>query len=161
MKLLLALALPLYALDQLTKWWVIRHIEFRHELRPVITDFFYLCHWSNTGSAFGMFKDFNSGFIVLSFVAMIALIVFQLRGAFHDAASRWGAGLLLAGILGNLTDRLLHGHVVDFLLFDLHVRFADPWPAFNVADACICVAAGLFILSSFRESAQRPVPDAR
>jgi signal peptidase II len=46
---------------------------------------------------------------------------------------------------------------VDFLLFDLHVRYANPWPAFNVADSCICVAAGLFILSSFREArAEKP-----
>src|SRR3989442_8800056 len=48
--------------------------------------------------------------------------------------------LLLAGVMGNLTDRLIHGHVTDFLLVNLHVRLADPWPAFNVADSCICIA---------------------
>ena len=53
--------------------------------------------------------------------------------------------------MGNLTDRLLHGAVIDFLLFDLHVPFAHPWPAFNVADACICIAVGCFIIHSFRE----------
>jgi signal peptidase II len=64
---------------------------------------------------------------------------------------RIGWALLLAGILGNLTDRLWHGSVVDFLLFDLHVPYAHPWPAFNVADSCIFVAAALFIWQSFRE----------
>ena len=56
---------------------------------------------------------------------------------------------VIAGILGNLTDRLLYGHVIDFLLFDLHVRYADPWPAFNVADSCISIAVVLFIIHSF------------
>ena len=56
-----------------------------------------------------------------------------------------------AGVLGNLTDRLLHGAVIDFLLFNLHVPFADPWPAFNVADACICIAVGCFMVHSFRQ----------
>jgi signal peptidase II len=67
--------------------------------------------------------------------------------------------LLLAGILGNLTDRLLYRHVIDFLLFDLHVRFAHPWPAFNVADSCISIAVVLFVIHSFwtgKRPAARP-----
>ena len=149
MKLLLALALPLYALDQATKWWVVKTIELNGDPQPVIEDYFYLCHWTNTGAAFGMMKDSNLFFICLSIVALIGLVIFYRRGTFVDAPSRWGVGLLIGGILGNVTDRFVHGHVVDFLLVDLHVRFANPWPAFNVADACICVAAGLFILGSF------------
>jgi signal peptidase II len=149
MKLLLALALPAYALDQATKWWIMSTMELGGDVRPVIPDFFYLCHWSNTGAAFGSFHNSNGFFTALSLVALVALVVFYRRNAFPDTLSRWGVGLLLGGSLGNVTDRLLHGHVVDFLLFDLHVRFANPWPAFNVADACICVAAGLFILGSF------------
>jgi signal peptidase II len=69
----------------------------------------------------------------------------------HRQSDAWrdvSLALLLAGILGNLTDRLLHGHVIDFLLFNLHVRYADPWPAFNVADSCISIAVVLFIIQS-------------
>jgi signal peptidase II len=51
--------------------------------------------------------------------------------------------------VGNLTDRLLYGHVIDFLLVDLHVPYAHPWPAFNVADSCISFAVVLFIIHSF------------
>jgi signal peptidase II len=149
-KLLLALALPAYALDQATKWWVVRTMELNGELREVVPDYFYLCHWANTGAAFSMFKGQNAAFIALSAVAFLGLLVSYLRGVFQDTPSRWGVGLLLGGILGNVTDRIVHGHVVDFLLVDLHVRFANPWPAFNVADACICVAAGLFVLGAFR-----------
>ena len=150
MKFLAAITLPLYALDQATKWWIIRHLVL-HEERPVIPNFFDLVYFENTGAAFSAFTGNNTFFIVLSAVALIALVYFFLRGVFKDRPSRWAAGLLCAGILGNLTDRLAHGHVVDFLLFNLHVRYAEPWPAFNVADSCICTATGLFILSALFE----------
>lgn len=147
MKFLASIALPLYALDQATKWWIVGNFEL-HEQRAVIPNFFYLVYYSNTGAAFSAFTGQNTFFIALSVVALIALLVFFKKGAFKDKPSRWAAGLLCAGILGNLTDRIIHGHVVDFLLFNLHVRFADPWPAFNVADSCICIATALFIISA-------------
>jgi signal peptidase II len=153
MKFLTSIALPLYAFDQATKWWIVRHFDL-HEQRTVIADFFYLVYYENTGAAFSAFSGKNAFFIGLSAVALIALVYFFLRGVFKDRPSRWAAGLLCAGILGNLTDRLVHGHVVDFLLFDLHVRYANPWPAFNVADSCICTATGLFILSALFERKQ-------
>ncbi len=156
MKFLLAVALPLYALDQATKLWIVQHFAF-HEQRTVIPDFFDLCYFGNTGAAFSAFTGNNAFFIGLSLVALVGLVFFYLRGAFADRFSRWGVALLLAGILGNLTDRFLHGHVVDFLLFDLHVRFANPWPAFNVADSCICTATGLFILAALLEG-RKPAP---
>lgn len=153
MKFLFSIALPLYALDQATKWWILarsHHTIGWHE--TVISHFFDLCYLANTGAAFSMFRDNNAFFIGLSIVALIALLIFYARGAFPDQPSRWGAALLLSGILGNLTDRLIHGHVVDFLLFDLHIRYANPWPAFNVADSCICTATGLFIFAAFLQS---------
>jgi signal peptidase II len=155
-KFLAPIALPLYALDQVTKWWIVRHFEL-HEQRTVVADFFDLVYFSNTGAAFSAFTGKNTFFIVLSMVALIALVYFYLRGAFKDRPSRWAVGLLTAGILGNLTDRLVHGHVVDFLLFNLHVRYADPWPAFNVADSCICVATGLFIIAALFDGKQAKV----
>ena len=159
MKLIFVLALPLYALDQATKWWVIRHLALSHEWPPVdsgthlavIPDWFHLVYWANTGAAFSILRDNNWFFVVLSLLTLIGLLIASARGAFADRLSRCGVGLLIAGILGNVTDRLLHHHVVDFLLVDLHVRFADPWPAFNVADSCICIAVGLFILATLRE----------
>ncbi|MDQ3621472.1 MAG: signal peptidase II [Verrucomicrobiota bacterium] len=150
--MLLAIALPVYALDQVTKWWILdRSNGVIGWNEPVIPGFFELYYLANTGAAFSMFKNNNAFFIGLCFVALAVLVVCTVRAVFRDRLSQAGAGLLAGGILGNLTDRLIHGHVVDFLLFDLHIRFADPWPAFNVADSSICVAAGLFILASFFE----------
>jgi signal peptidase II len=151
-------ALPCYALDQATKWWVINTIPPYSPPRPVIEDFFYLCHWENTGAAFSMASGNNGFFIALSVVTLAGLIFFTMRGAFRDLLSRTGVALLVAGILGNLTDRLRFQHVVDFLLFFLRVPFtkieiphAYPWPAFNIADSCICTAAGLFLITALFE----------
>jgi signal peptidase II len=157
-KFLLAIALPLFALDQLTKWWVVAHMVPYDDPSPVIENFFYLCHWQNTGAAFSVGTGKNWFFVALSAVTLAGLLVFYLRGVFRDLLSRVGVALLVAGILGNLTDRLRFQHVVDFLLFDLHVRFANPWPAFNVADSCIFVATACFIIASLRESRKPPVP---
>ncbi len=157
-RLLLLLTLPLYALDQLTKWLVLRFIG-PEDIVPVIPNFFSLVQVHNTGAAFGMLTNNNLFFIALSVVALVALAIFGWRGAFRDRWMSVGAALLVAGVLGNLTDRLLHGFVVDFLLFDLHVPFANPWPSFNVADSCICVAAGLFVAASFFE--KKPEAEAK
>ncbi|MGV3532593.1 MAG: signal peptidase II [Chthoniobacteraceae bacterium] len=157
MKRLLMIGLPAYALDQATKWAVVWTLPFDpyHQFRKVvIPNFFDLVHWGNTGAAFSFMSGRNTFFVILSLVALTALFIMEKRGAFADAWSRWGAGLLVGGVLGNVTDRLVHGHVVDFLLFDLHVPFANPWPAFNVADSCICIAVGLFFIASFKEQAR-------
>src|SRR5262245_23038905 len=148
MKFILLLSLPLYALDQLTKQWVLRSIN-PYDARVVVPDFFNLVNVTNTGAAFGSFKGNNTFFIAISIIALVVVTVLLVR---HNRPDLWrdvSLALLLAGILGNLTDRLLYGHVIDFLLFNLHVRFADPWPAFNVADSCISIAVVLFIIHSF------------
>lgn len=150
-KLFALVTLPLFVLDQLTKWAVFYTIKPEEGLVPVIPGFFYLVHWYNTGAAFSVFSDSNGFFIGLSLAAIAVIAVLAWRNLFTDRASRLGWALLFSGILGNVTDRIVHGAVLDFLLFDFHVRFANPWPAFNVADSCICVAAALFLWQSFQE----------
>jgi signal peptidase II len=148
MRLILFLSLPLYALDQWTKQVILRFIS-PDEPRVLISDFFSLVNVTNTGAAFGSFTGNNIFFVVISSVALVVVFGLLLRARTHDRWRDVSLALLLAGILGNLTDRLLYGHVIDFLLFDLHVPYAHPWPAFNVADSCISVAVVLFIIHSF------------
>lgn len=148
MKFILFLSLPLYALDQLTKQLVLRVIS-PWDARIIVPNFFTLVNVTNTGAAFGSFKGNNAFFVVISIIALVVVTVLLLRHRRPDAWRDVSLALLLAGILGNLTDRLLYGHVIDFLIFNLHVRYADPWPAFNVADSCISIAVVLFIIHSF------------
>jgi len=146
MKLLFFITLPLYLLDQVTKWLVLRFIS-TDEFVPVIPGVFYLVQVHNTGAAFGMLKNNNLFFMILASVALVLVAIFARRGAFADAPSRFGAALLVSGVLGNLTDRILHGYVIDFL--DVILPWYGHWPAFNVADSAICAAAALFLISGF------------
>ena len=153
MKYLIFLGLPLFALDQLTKWLVRQNIPYGAEI-PIIPGFFSLVHASNTGAAFSMFTGNNFFFVALASVALVVILFLLIRDPRtrtpHQRltnVTKISLGLLAAGIVGNLTDRILRGAVTDFLHF--YVR-EYAWPSFNVADSCICVAAGLLILASFQ-----------
>ena len=152
MKYLLLLTLPLYALDQVTKALVLRNIGPEDPPHVLIPDFFEIVNITNDGAAFGSFKNNNLFFIVLSCVAFVFVFGLLLRRTrSRDPLRDISLGLLLGGIMGNLTDRFLHGHVIDFALFDLHVPFAHPFWAFNVADSCICIAVACFVVHSLRK----------
>ena len=142
-----AVIVLLTLLDQGSKAFILHFIPFQDSI-PVIPGFFNLTHVYNTGAAFGMLHDSNLLFILISAAAFIGLIV--MRRQFAGSLMQWGWLLLIAGILGNITDRLRLGHVVDFLDFQFG---SYHWPSFNVADSCICIAAGVFLLSSFQSSA--------
>jgi signal peptidase II len=151
MKYILLLSLPLYVLDQLTKGFVLRYVR-AEDIHVVVPDFFAIVNVTNDGAAFGSFKNNNWFFIVLSCLAFVFVFTLLLRRTrSRDRLRDVSLALLLAGIMGNLTDRFLHGHVIDFALFDLHVPLAHPWPAFNVADSCICIAVICFIIHSFKK----------
>ncbi len=154
LRLLLLVTIPLYVLDQVTKWATLEFIPLHHEI-PIIPGFFNLVHVTNTGSAFGLMRGWFSFHLI--FGAIMAGVMFWfLWHKTTDKLSRFGAALILSGIFGNVTDRLLHGHVIDFL--DFHIG-RHHWPAFNVADSAIVIAVGCFLWASFRPpptSAHRP-----
>src|SRR3982751_3965777 len=157
MKYILLLSLPLYALDQITKQLVLRFVG-PEDLHVVVHDFLSVVNVTNDGAAFGSFKNNNTFFIVLSCVAFVFVLALLLRRTkTRDRLRDVSLALLFAGIMGNLTDRFLHGHVIDFALFDLHVPFAHPWPAFNVADSCIFIAVACFIVHSLRRRKEAAV----
>ncbi len=157
MKFIFFLSLPLYALDQVTKYYVLRLIK-PDEPRVVIAGWFDLVNITNTGAAFGSFKNNNTFFIVISGLALLFVVALLVRRRSWDIWRDVSLALLAAGVLGNLTDRLLYGHVIDFLLFDLHFPYAHPWPAFNVADSCISIAVVCFVIHSFRQNKSAAQP---
>jgi signal peptidase II len=152
MKYLFFLGLPLFVLDQLTKWLVRQNIPYGAEI-PIIPGFFSLVHASNTGAAFSLFTGNNFFFIGLALVALAVVIFLLIRDSRAPKTdqrlnniTKISFGLLASGILGNVTDRIFRGAVTDFLHFYIGEY---SWPSFNVADSCICIAAGLLILGSF------------
>lgn len=167
MKLLFYLSLPLFLIDQATKLWIVTSFPDPREpdmqrVIEVIPGFFNIVRVHNTGMAFGMFNGnpyANWIFGTIGIVAVTAIVLFWKKGAFPDRISKVAASLLVSGIAGNLFDRALpgRGYVVDFL--DFILPFYDRivpssgghFPSFNVADSCICIAAGLLIISAFRQ----------
>ncbi|QQY09882.1 MAG: signal peptidase II [Candidatus Xiphinematobacter sp.] len=154
--MIILLSVTSYLLDRATKFLVFQHLPLFSSV-PIVYNVFYLVHIRNTGAAFGIFQDRNCLLAVLALVALAAMGILLALGTFRTPFGRWSVGLYLAGISGNLTDRLLYGSVMD--IFDLVVPFFGHWPAFNMADSYICIATGLFLYDSLHEGDVRPPTD--
>jgi signal peptidase II len=145
----LAIAAAVVMIDQTTKAWAIRRLRFDGDW-SVIPNFLSLSYAQNSGVAFSMFDEQGDpgrwGLSVVAVVAGILVLYFFWRTPRSDDRILGSLALLLAGIAGNVTDRLRLGFVIDFI----DVQFGSwHYPTFNVADAAICVGAGLLILDVF------------
>ena len=146
MKKYLYFLLPLIyvALDHITKFLVIKNIPYYSSVK--INDYFSIVNISNTGVAFSMFQNNNLIFIILVSLVIIFLIWFIYKNKKELTKLQTHSLLLiLAGGTGNLIDRLFRGAVVDFI--DVGYKTVYRWPAFNVADSCVCIGVTLFIIS--------------
>ncbi len=143
-------AAVIIVLDQLSKQWLLAALQPGETI--TVTGFFKLVLWFNTGAAFSFLAD-AGGWQRLVFVgiALVAtgVITWLLRKHPEQSLFCAGLSLIMGGALGNLWDRLMHGHVVDFLLFHAGGWY---WPAFNVADSAITVGAGMIIIDGFIQS---------
>jgi signal peptidase II len=134
-------------IDQLTKL-IVRKTLVLHESVNVIPGLLDLTHVQNTGAAFGVLNaaDFPYKPAVMIGIAAIALVAIAAYGSqlgFHERLARFGLSLILGGAIGNLIDRAVEGHVVDFV--DIYWGTSHFW-AFNVADAAINAGAILVLL---------------
>ena len=148
-----ALALLVVLLDQLTKYWV--SASLHHGEARAYTGFFNLVLTYNTGAAFSFLATaagWQRGFFIA--IALIATVVIGVLLARHAGERLFclSLALILGGAVGNVLDRIVLGHVVDFL--DFHLA-GWHWPAFNLADSAITVGAVLLFADSFRPGARR------
>ena len=142
------IAVTIVGLDQFSKWLVVRSIR-PEETHVVISGFFSLVNWRNTGAAWGIFRDYNLVLTAISLSTVLALYLFRHSFQLSRPGPRLALGLIAGGIIGNLIDRIRVGSVIDFLSFYVGEYH---WPAFNVADSAICVGVGLYILLSWRNT---------
>ena len=141
-------AAAVLVLDQLTKFWIHnnerlpfesygpgRHIE-------LIPGFFNIVHVGNTGAAWNILSGRST--LLAVFALAVLLFIFFSRNALglRQRATQVAFGLLCGGIVGNLIDRIVHKHVIDFL--DFHFG-GYAYPAFNIADIGICCGVGIYI----------------
>jgi signal peptidase II len=145
-----AIVAAIIVLDQLTKWLVRNNLEL-WESREVIPGLLNLVHVQNTGAAFGLLNNIDFAYkpivmIAVAALALLAIAAYATQLGFHERAARLGLAFILGGAVGNLIDRALAGHVLDFV--DVYWGTSHFW-AFNVADAAINVGAFLVILDMF------------
>ena len=132
-------------LDQLTKHVAIRCLSHGESL-AVIPGFFSVRHVRNTGAAWGLFSDLNSWLVLFSFLVLGALFFFRRAILRTSMFHRIAVALIVAGVLGNLLDRLRFGFVVDFFDF-----YWGSWhfPTFNIADCAICIGVAIYVFASY------------
>jgi len=151
----LGVALIVIVLDQITKTLIINQFALHESVR--VTSFFNIVRAHNTGAAFSFLagaSGWQRWFFVGLGVAASVFIVWMLRRHPEQTLFCFAVSLILGGALGNVIDRMLHGHVVDFL--DFHFQFLAPlfpgghFPSFNVADSAISVGAASLVIDELR-----------
>jgi signal peptidase II len=148
----LVAALGVYLVDQASKAWAVRALRFG-QTKTLINNLLVFEYAENSGIAFGRLQEGGSFgrwlLIVLAIGAAISVLIYFFRTERSDDRVLGACALLLAGIVGNLTDRVRLGYVIDFIL--VHIG-SYRWPNFNVADASICIGALLLAFDIIFES---------
>ena len=144
-----------YLSDQASKAWAVRELRFGHD-RTIVYGLLDLIYTENPGIAFGQLQEGGSFgrwfFVALATAASIAVLFYFWRTPRTDDRVLGACALLLAGIVGNMTDRIRLGYVVDFIA--AHAG-SYPWPTFNVADASIAIGAILLAYDVIFSSRKR------
>ncbi|MBO5667136.1 MAG: signal peptidase II [Firmicutes bacterium] len=132
--------LALIGLDWLTKYWIQTSMALNDTI-PVIDGIFHITYIHNYGAAFSILQGKQSFLLIVTGIAMTAILAYMVIGQLKKKAAPmelWSLALILAGGIGNFIDRVRFGYVVDF--FDFRI-----WPIFNVADIAVCCGCGLLI----------------
>lgn len=133
----LGVVVGIYLLDQISKFIVQKEMIIGQSI-PLIENIFHLTYILNPGAAFGMLAHRTEIFVIVSLAAIGLVIAFYRKILSQPFWIQLALALQLSGALGNLTDRLRTGYVVDFL--DLRV-----WPIFNIADMAIVCGVAIFL----------------
>lgn len=156
------IATAVYALDQLTKYFVLQLLG-QGEERVIVDGFFKFVHWGNTGAAWSLLRGHNELLAIIALLALVGLFVFRHHFESGTLPGQFAFGFIFGGIAGNLTDRLLPSrrHVIDFIYFYTHRRGGDEigFPAFNIADSGICVGVALVFWLTWKSEQSPTTPN--
>lgn len=138
-------AAMIYGFDQLTKFLVLKSLDHGQE-KVIVDGFFRFVHWQNTGASWSLFHDSNTTLAIVAGLAFVALIFARKHFSTQSLTGQLAFGMILGGIAGNLTDRIIPSrhHVIDFLRFYVDTANGEVgFPAFNIADSGICVGVAV------------------
>jgi signal peptidase II len=144
------IALVVFGLDQLVKWWVTGPLGINHVGDQLyIMSFFQFTYTQNNGISLGLLNATTEigRWMLVGLTSAIAVGVGYWLGRENERIEQVALGMVLGGALGNILDRTLHGYVVDFA--DLHFGEFRPFLIFNVGDAAISIAVVILLLRAF------------
>ena len=149
--MIFSVALVILVLDRITKFAVTKNLLQGHSIK-IMPGIFHITLISNNGTAFGLFRNQNTFFIIFSALVIISIIAYsskarparlihlQHRSGGPAGPASLALGLILGGAIGNLVDRIKFGYIIDFLDFRI-------WPVFNIADSAITIGVIILIWS--------------
>ena len=140
--------------DLWSKWAVFKWLQgMAYNEKIFVEGYFSFVTALNNGAAFSIMAGKQPVLIAVSAVAMVAVVCIFLFGKIMHKTMVVSLGLFMAGIVGNLYDRVTTGQVRDFI--DVHYKEVYHWPAFNVADSMLCTAVGLMIIMQIVTACQK------
>ncbi|MDF3128616.1 signal peptidase II [Kiritimatiellaeota bacterium B1221] len=140
------IALAAFVADQWSKKWVLATFENEGDVMELVPGVFNFLRTSNKGAAFSLFNEHPEVLTVLAMAVFCLMVIFRDKLFLRTRLEQWAFGLIAGGVIGNITDRLQYGHVIDFLNW----YWGYDWPIFNLADSFICIGVGLYFLSQLR-----------
>lgn len=132
--------------DIVSKWVVFSQLDEFDEIN-LIPGLLAIVLSKNEGVVFGMFPGKTNAFIIISIIAIAVILFIYITSDKSLFVSNLALGLVIAGAIGNLWDRIWYGYVRDFI--DLHIGNRYHWPTFNIADSLICIGISFMVFTSF------------
>jgi signal peptidase II len=149
--------------DHFTKW-IVRMQMDRGDVIELIPNYLRISYVRNSGVAFGLFADIQSAWkpyvlAAMAVVAVVVILVYSARMPLNRTLLQLALAITMGGILGNFTDRIMHGFVVDFVEFHVHESFH--WPTFNVADSAITMGIALLLIDTVKNPEMEEEPQVK
>jgi len=139
------IAAVVVVVDRVTKIFVERRFGVPYGPREVVDHVLFLTVTRNRGAAFGLFQNFTAGFVLISIVVLVGILIYYWRLPPSDWSARLGLALVFGGAVANAYDRGIKGSVIDFIQ-------VPHWPIFNVADSAITVGVAVLLLGTLWRS---------
>ncbi|MFD4815312.1 signal peptidase II [Peribacillus butanolivorans] len=141
------IALLVIAFDQLTKWMIVKKMEYGESIE-IIENLLYITSHRNRGAAWGILQGQMWFFYIITIAVIIGLVYYIQKMAKESRLLGVSLGLMLGGAIGNFIDRVVRQEVVDFVHTYI---FSYSFPVFNVADAALSIGVGLLVIHMFLE----------
>ena len=129
------------AIDRVTKVYVDRRFGVGYGPRQILDHVLFLTVTRNAGAAFGIFQNFTLGFLAISAVIMLGILIYYWFVPPGDWTARLGLALVFGGAISNAYDRALNGSVIDFIQ-------VPRWPVFNVADSAVTIGVAVLLIGT-------------